>query len=81
MKKIDIYTLVSLIILTIVTALFATIFTEVNYVSLIILGLSIFKFILIAFQFMELKKAHSFWKVILIGYLGIFFIIMSVLII
>ena len=79
MDKKDIYTLVGLIILTIITALFATTFNNIKYVSLIILILSIIKFLLVAFQFMELKKAHSMWKVILISYLAIFLIVIGVL--
>ena len=80
MQKKDIYTLVGLIILTIITALFATTFNSIKYVSIIILALSIIKFILVAFQFMELKKAHSFWKTVIIVYLSIFLIIVGVIV-
>jgi len=80
MQKKDIYTLVGLIILTIITALFATTFNSMKYVSIIILTLSIVKFVLVAFQFMELKKAHSFWKAIMIIYLAIFLIVIGVVV-
>ena len=80
MQKKDIYTLVGLIILTIITALFATTFNSIKYVSIIILALSIIKFILVAFQFMELKKAHSFWKTVIVVYLSIFLIIVGVIV-
>jgi hypothetical protein len=80
MKKKDIITLFVLIGLTILTALFSTQFNEIKYVSLIILLLSAVKFLLVAFQFMELKKAHVFWKVILVAYLSIFLIIMTIVI-
>jgi len=33
--------------------------------------LAALKFLLVAFQFMELKKAHSFWKISLILTLGL----------
>lgn len=33
----------------------------------LIIGLFSIKFLLVAFQFMELKKAHNFWKVAIIG--------------
>ena len=37
----------------------------------LIMVLATFKFLLVAFQFMELKKAHSFWKISLILTLGL----------
>jgi hypothetical protein len=39
----------------------------------VIFALSAFKFLLVAFQFMEMKKANSFWKVILVLFVGIVF--------
>ncbi len=78
MKKNDIYTLGILILLTLVSALFATKFESVKYISLGILLLSAIKFLLVAFQFMELKKAHVFWKILLIGYLSIFILIIGI---
>lgn len=72
MKKKDIYTLSVLFVLTSLTAIFSK--TEnLKYVAFIILALSGIKFIFIAFQFMELKKAHNLWKGLLIGLL-VFFI-------
>jgi hypothetical protein len=41
--------------------------------------LSSIKFLLVAFQFMELKKAHSFWKILLSSYLILFTLIVSAL--
>ena len=58
-----------LILLTIVSTLFAN--SEIGYFAFIILGLSFLKFIGVAFYFMELKKANSFWKVLLICFLGL----------
>ena len=80
MKKKDLITLAILTILTISTALLSTTFNSIKYVSFFILILSIIKFVLVAFQFMELKKAHSFWKYFLLGYLAIFLIIMMIVV-
>lgn len=81
MKKKDIYTLLALVGLTVLTAIFSTQFGNLKYVSLIILTLSAIKFLLVSFNFMELKKAHSFWKAIILIYLIIFVMIISVLVI
>jgi hypothetical protein len=35
------------------------------------MGLSVLKFLLVSFEFMELKKANAFWKVSLISVLGL----------
>ncbi len=78
MNKKDSLTLGFLTILTIATALLATTFNNLKYVALFILGLSIVKFLLVAFQFMELKKAHIMWKASIIIYLSIFFIVMLI---
>lgn len=78
MKKIHIITLVVLIMLTILTALFSIKFNALKNVSTIILTLSIVKFLLVAFQYMELKKAHVLWKGVLITFLAIFFMIILV---
>ncbi len=78
MRKKDIYTLLILIIITTLTAIIATNFDAIKYISLTVLGLSVIKFLAIAFQFMELKKAHIFWKILLITYLSIFVLIIGV---
>jgi len=65
------YTLLTLILLTLTTALIS------NYIDLkvgvfFVLILSALKFILVSFQFMELKKANPFWKWLIISFLVIF---------
>ncbi len=80
MKKKDIYTLAILIVLTITTAVFSTQFYYLKWLVTIILGLSAVKFMLVAFQFMELKKSNAFWKSLIIIYLIVFVTIVSVLI-
>jgi len=71
MTKTISYTLLALILLTITTALVS------NYIDLkvgvfFILILSAVKFIFVSFQFMELKKAHTFWQTIILLFLMIF---------
>jgi len=78
MTKTISYTLVILIILTITTALVSN-FIDLKVGVYFILLLAVLKFIYVAFQFMELKKAHAFWKIIVILYLIIFLTIMSIL--
>ncbi len=72
MQKKDIYTLTILIFLTITTAFFSNYYSDLKLVGLIILVLSGIKFVLVAFQFMELKKAHNFWKGLIIAFLTVF---------
>ena len=72
MQKKDIYTLVLLILLTITTAFFSNLEGNLKYIGLVILILSGIKFITVSFQFMELKKAHSFWKGLIISFLTLF---------
>ena len=72
MRKKDIYTLALLIVLTITTAIFSIYYVNLKFVGLIILVLSGIKFVLVAFQFMELKKAHTFWKGLIIIFLVLF---------
>ena len=64
--------LVLLYILTIATALTSAYFYGLSTFVAIILGLSAVKFMLVAFQFMEMKHANGFWKFIIIFYLVAF---------
>lgn len=66
-----------MLVLTIATALTAQ-FVVGKTAAMIILLLASIKFLLVAFQFMELKKAHPFWKGMLITFL-VFFILLLVL--
>jgi len=70
MKNTATITWIILIVLTITSALISKL--ESKYVVLIILILSALKFFGIAFQFMEIKKAHVFWKTIIIGFVFLF---------
>ena len=61
------FTYIFLLVLIILTALTAT-FVESSYIVPMIVGLSLAKFFTVAFQFMELKNAHVFWRVLLLGF-------------
>jgi heme/copper-type cytochrome/quinol oxidase subunit 4 len=71
MKKSFIFTYILLILLTAATALVSTSSAISKIAIFLIMGISAIKFLLVAFQFMELKKANSFWKVSLTLVLGI----------
>lgn len=79
MQKKDIYALIFLIILTIITAVFSVNFNQFKFVVIIILVLSSIKFLIVSFQFMELKKANTFWKILISSFLIIFIGIISIL--
>ncbi|WP_339895910.1 cytochrome C oxidase subunit IV family protein [uncultured Algibacter sp.] len=70
MKNTATITWIILLVLTITSALVSKL--ESKYVVFIILILSALKFFGIAFQFMEIKKAHVFWKTIIIGSVFLF---------
>lgn len=65
MKKSFVFTYATLLLLTLTTALIATLITVSRVAAVLIMGISAIKFLLVAFQFMELKKGNSFWKVTL----------------
>lgn len=65
-----------LILLTISTALISNFIPVSGLAVGLIMGLSMLKFILVSFQFMELKKANSFWKGSLIFVLGLIIIVL-----
>ncbi|PWA08559.1 hypothetical protein DB891_11130 [Flavobacterium laiguense] len=71
MQKSLIFVYGVLIALTIATALIANFMLVSPFVVSLIMGLAVFKFSLVTFQFMELKKANSFWKVSLTLTLGL----------
>jgi len=62
-----------LIVLTIISAVFANM--DTTYTASIVLGLSFLKFIGVAFFFMELKKANAFWKVLLVAFLALLLVV------
>ncbi len=66
---------IALIFFTILVALVATGLLNLSDVTSIILGISILKFLAVVFYFMELKKAHVFWKTAVIIYAILFSVI------
>jgi len=79
MKNKNLYTLIVLIVLTIITAIISKTLGNVSYFAFAILGLSAIKFILVSFQFMEMKKANFFWKVLIVIYLVVFVGVVTIL--
>lgn len=76
MKKSLLYTFLILIVLTIITALYSQNVSSVSKISaLVILGVFAIKFLLVAFQFMELKKAHVIWKLALTFLLSVIVVV------
>jgi len=70
-------TLILLYLLTVATAIFSKYLYGWSFFVTLILGLSAVKFMLVAFQFMEMKKAHGFWKFFIVFYLVIFTAVVS----
>ena len=77
MKKTLVLNYGLLILLTISTSLISRYTSISNVAVALIIAASAVKFILVAFQFMELKTANTFWKMSLIFVL--FLIIVPVL--
>ncbi|QKJ62769.1 cytochrome C oxidase subunit IV family protein [Flavobacterium sp. M31R6] len=75
MKNSLILIYIFLLIITITTACLSSLFGVSAFITSLIMGLAVFKFLLVAFQFMELKKAHSFWKISLIITLGLIIVL------
>ncbi len=70
MNKQNIIIWILLLILTVIAGLVSN--ASLTYVMPLILLLAVLKFIGVAFNFMEMRKAHVFWKILLVGYLIIF---------
>jgi len=56
--------------LTLVSAVFSNL--DLRFKVSTILVLAVLKFIAVTFEFMELKKAHVFWKIMIGAYVLIF---------
>ncbi|MEN9447179.1 MAG: hypothetical protein RJA25_469 [Bacteroidota bacterium] len=79
MQKSLTYSYIGLITLTIIGVCLAT-FSSSKYITNIIILFSIIKFLMVGFQFMELKEAHAFWKILLIAYCILIGIVLFILI-
>jgi hypothetical protein len=69
-QKSFLFVLLLLIVLTIVSAIVSN--SQLESATEIIMLLAAFKFLLVAFYFMELRHANIFWKALLISCLTIF---------
>ena len=72
-------TFILLLTLTLVAALAASNVSPEIIVTTVV-ALAFIKFWLVAFQFMELKKAHPFWKYLILGFGGLMGFILFILI-
>jgi len=71
-------TFILLLTLTLVAALAASNVSPEIIVTTVV-ALAFIKFWLVAFQFMELKKAHPFWKYLILGFGGLMGFILIIL--
>ena len=71
-------TFILLLTLTLVAALAASNVSPEIIVTTVV-ALAFIKFWLVAFQFMELKKAHAFWKYLILGFGGLMGFILLIL--
>jgi len=65
---------IGLIVLTILSAI-ASNSSDLSYAIALIISLSMLKFLGVSFYFMELRKAHFFWKFSILIYTCLFSII------
>jgi len=71
MKKDLTITLIVLIVLTAITVMIFNSGMNPLVKDRVIISLSYIKILLIAFYFMELKRAHIFWKISFTGVMGV----------
>ena len=60
-------TFILLLALTVIAA-FLALNVSAEIMATTVVTLALIKFWLVAFQFMELKKAHPFWKYMILGF-------------
>ena len=78
MKDTSTSTFILLLTLTLVAARAASNVSPEIIVTTVV-ALAFIKFWLVAFQFMELKKAHPFWKYLILGFGGLMGFILLIL--
>lgn len=79
MKKEITITWVLLLFLTAASALVSYYYKNGDYLFQLILLLAVLKFIGVAFNFMELKRANVFWKIATIVFIILFYSILLIL--
>jgi len=62
------------IFITILLALFTQLFTPGKLLILTTMSLMYIKFLLVAFSFMDIRKAHIGWKILVSGFALVFYI-------
>lgn len=78
MKDAILSTFILLLALTLIAA-FLAFNVSAEIMATTVVTLALIKFWLVAFQFMELKKAHTFWKYLILGFGGLIGIILLIL--
>ena len=68
-----------LLLALILIAAFLAFNVSAEIMATTVVTLALIKFWLVAFQFMELKKAHSFWKYLILGFGGLIGVILLIL--
>lgn len=72
MKAANIFTWAALVALTLISFYFSESSFTGFQLALVIMGIVFIKFVGIGFQFMELKDANTGWKVLFVGFIFIF---------
>lgn len=78
MDKRTLYTWALLLVFTILAGIISS--TVNKYAAVSILALSVIKFMGVAFEFMDLKVAHDFWKITVTAYVLVFMGIILIII-
>ncbi len=71
-------TFILLLALTVMAA-FVALNVSAEIMATTVVTLALIKFWLVAFQFMELNKAHPFWKYLILGFGGLMGFILLIL--
>lgn len=74
-KKNLLLTWILLIAFTLLVVFCSSFIVDKSYLKTIVIFISLLKFLAISFYFMELKKAHTFWKATVITFLILFSLI------
>ncbi len=71
-------TIIVLYAITLITAVSSRTINDGYFAAMLILILSAVKFFSVAFQFMDMKRANSFWKSLIILFLSAFIVAIAV---
>ena len=72
-------TLILLYILTVISALVSRFTYGIHFFVTLILGVSAIKFLLVFYRYMEMYKAHPFWKWFTVVFLSLFIVVVSII--